>query len=625
VPFVDEGPGLAPHWHPQVALVLGMADLTDVTRRLLAVFAADVEGYSRLMGADEVGTLKGLTERRAILDRLIGEHRGRIANTAGDSVLAEFGSAVDAVNCAVEAQAALSEASSSLPPDRRINFRIGIHIGDVLVRAGDLYGDGVNIAARLQTIAKPGGVCISGATYDQVRKSLALTFSDLGVQQVKNIEEPVRAFQVEPTSTQTFSSPAPGKSERLALPDRPSIAVLPFQNMSGDPEQEYFADGVVEDIITALSRFKSLFVIARNSSFSYKGKSPDVRQVGRDLGVKYVLEGSVRRAGSKLRITAQLIDAQSGGHVWADRFEGAPADVFEFQDEVTEKVVIAIAPRVERAEMARALRRSSVASTDAYDYYLRALALLPTTSAERADQALALLSRATELDPDFASAYGTAMMCHANRISYGPIKEQELARARNEVVRLWPIVARLGNDNGGALAAAAWAVAYLLRDIASAQELIGRAVELNPNHASAQATSGWISLWAGHPDRAIEQLSRAYRLDPASDVVPIPMAHACFFAERYEDALSHSQTLLRRLPNLHPALRIAAASAALAGHAELAHQFASRLLEIDPSFSVSRLSKYLGPYQRPEFSDKYAEGLRRAGLPEVSATAGRSD
>jgi adenylate cyclase len=373
-----------------------MSDLTEVTRRLVAVFAADVEGYSRLMGVDEVGTLKGLTERRAILDRIIGEHRGRIANTAGDSVLAEFGSAVDAVKCAVDAQAALAEANSSVPSDRHINFRMGVHIGDVMVRAGDLFGDGVNIAARLQTLAKPGRVCVSGATYDQVRKVLPIAFSDLGAQQVKNIEEPIRAYEV--STMLGLEAEVAEKAASLPLPDKPSIAVLPFQNMSGDAEQEYFADGVVEDIITALSRFKSLFVIARNSSFAYKGKSPDIRQVGRELGVRYVLEGSVRKAGNKLRITAQLIDAASGAHAWADRFEGGLEDVFALQDEVTQKVVGAIAPRVEQAEIARALRRSSE-STDAYDCYLRGLAFIYPVTPENVDRALALFKKAITIDP----------------------------------------------------------------------------------------------------------------------------------------------------------------------------------------------------------------------------------
>jgi adenylate cyclase len=348
-----------------------MSDPIAVSRRLVAVFAADVEGYSRLMGADEVGTLKGLTERRAILDRFIGEHGGRIANTAGDSVLAEFGSAVDAVQCAVDAQAALAEANVSLAPDRRISFRIGVHIGDVMIRAGDLFGDGVNIAARLQSIAKPGTVCISGATYDQVRKVLPVTFVDLGVQQVKNIQEPVRAYQVgAPSETREAAPARVAEAESPPpLPDKPSIAVLPFENMSGDPEQEYFADGMVEEIITALSQFRWLFVIARNSSFTYKGKAVDIKQVGRELGVRYVLEGSVRKASGKVRIIGQLIDAVTGAHLWAGKFERDLADVFALQDEVTVAVVSAIQPKLLQTEIALATRRRPENLT-AYDYYL---------------------------------------------------------------------------------------------------------------------------------------------------------------------------------------------------------------------------------------------------------------
>ena len=322
-----------------------MSDPTKVSRRLVAVFAADVEGYSRLMGADEVGTLKGLTERRAILDKLIGDRGGRIANTAGDSVLAEFGSAVDAVQCAVEAQAALAEANSGIAADRRISFRIGIHVGDVMVRAGDLFGDGVNIAARLQALAQPGGVCVSGTTYEQVRKVLPVAFTDMGLQQVKNIEDPIRAYAASELGEVIRGAAVAEDSLRpLPLPDKPSIAVLPFKNMSGDPEQEYFADGMVEEIITALSRFKWLFVIARNSSFTFKGKAVDVKEVGRRLGVRYVLEGSVRKASRKVRITAQLIDAVTGTHLWADRFERDLTDIFALQDEVTAAVVSAIQP-----------------------------------------------------------------------------------------------------------------------------------------------------------------------------------------------------------------------------------------------------------------------------------------
>jgi adenylate cyclase len=397
-----------------------MSDPIAVNRRLVAVFAADVEGYSRLMGTDEVGTLKALTERRAILDRLIGEHRGRIANTAGDSVLAEFGSAADAVQCAVEAQTALAEANISLAPDRRISFRIGIHIGDVMIRAGDLFGEGVNIAARLQSLAKPGGVYISGATYDQVRKVLPMTFVDLCVQQVKNIQEPIRAYRVSaPSETQEAAAARVAEAESPPpMPDKPSIAVLPFQNMSGDTEQEYFADGMVEEITTALSRFKWLFVIARNSSFTFKGQAVDVKEVGRRLGVRYVLEGSVRKALGKVRITGQLIDAVTGTHLWADRFERDLTDIFALQDEVTIADISAIQPKLLQTEIALATRRRSENLT-AYDFYLRAMQQFYLATREGAAEAIRLAHRALELDPRFGLVAALAGACHQLSVSLG--------------------------------------------------------------------------------------------------------------------------------------------------------------------------------------------------------------
>ncbi|WP_245442688.1 adenylate/guanylate cyclase domain-containing protein [Mesorhizobium hawassense] len=359
----------------------------------MAVFAADVEGYSRLMGADELGTLKALTERRTILDKAIADQRGRIANTAGDSVLAEFGRAVDAVQCAVEAQAALAEANAGLSSDKRINFRIGIHVGDVMVRAGDLFGDGVNIAARLQALAQPGGVCVSGETYGQVRKVLPIAFTDLVAQQVKNIEQPVRTYAA--TGLGETAGVVAIRSEMilkpLSLPDKPSIAVLPFQNMSRDPDQEYFADGMVEDIITALSRFKWLFVIARNSTFTYKGRTVDVRQVGRELGVRYVLEGSVRKATERVRITAQLVDAEISAHIWADCYDRAVDNIFALQDEIILSTVAAIEPSVRQAEIERA-KRKRPENLDAYDLVLRATPLVDTGMPEGASQAVHSLS-----------------------------------------------------------------------------------------------------------------------------------------------------------------------------------------------------------------------------------------
>src|SRR4051794_8216188 len=416
-----------------------MAEPTEVKRRLAAIFAADVEGYSRLMGADEVATLDALTARREILDGLIATHGGRIANTAGDSVLAEFGSSVDAVRCAMEAQATLASANSSFPENRQINFRIGVHVGDVMVRAGDLFGDGVNIAARLQTLARAGGLCDSGVTYDQVRKILPLSFTDLGVQSVKNIEEPIRAYEVKPQRVGAHSALKAASSPSLPLPHKPSIAVLPFQNMSGDQEQEYFADGMVEDIITALSRFKSLFVIARNSSFTYKGKAVDIKQVGQELGVRYVLEGSVRKSGARLRITGQLIDAATGAHLWADRFDGELEDVFDLQDQMTASVVGAIAPKLEQAEMERD-KCKPTESRHAYEYYLRGMSAFHQFSRSSNAEALTLFGQASELDPHFAAAYGMAARCYLQRIGFGWASEREQAIA--ETTRL----ARLAAD-----------------------------------------------------------------------------------------------------------------------------------------------------------------------------------
>jgi adenylate cyclase len=319
-----------------------------IERKLAAIFCADVADYSRLMHADEIGTLRTLEAHRAIMDGLIARNGGRIANTAGDSVLAEFPSVVDAVECAVAVQETLGEANAGAPEEKALRFRIGVHVGDVMVRGGDLLGDGVNVAARVQSLAEPGGVSISGRAHDEVEHKIDRSFEDKGEQQVKNIARPVRVYAL------TGSAPSRSEPTRLALPDKPSIAVLPFTNMSGDPEQEYFCDGLVEDIITALARFKALFVIARNSTFTYKGKAVDIRQVGRDLGVRYVLEGSVRKAGNRLRITGQLIEAETGNHLWADRFDGSLEDIFTLQDQVTENVIATIEPQLRQAEITRA-------------------------------------------------------------------------------------------------------------------------------------------------------------------------------------------------------------------------------------------------------------------------------
>ena len=350
----------------------------SVERKLAAIFAADVEGYSRLMGRDEVGTLRTLTAYRVIIDRLIASHRGRIFSTAGDSLVADFASAVDAVQCAIEVQDAIAKENADRPPDEQMRFRIGVHVGDIMVQGDNLFGDAVNVAARLECLAEPGGICISGAVRDHIGTNLSVGLADLGPQRVKNITQPIRAYRISKETSPTISA----LGSLLPLPDKPSIAVLPFQNMSGDPEQGYFADGMVEEIITALSRIRWLFVIARNSSFTFKGQTVDVKQVGRELGVRYVLEGSVRKASGRVRITAQLIDAQNGTHLWADRFDGSLEDVFDLQERVAVNVAGIIEPALQVAEMRRSAARATIDLT-AYDLYLRAVGLFSNN--ERAD------------------------------------------------------------------------------------------------------------------------------------------------------------------------------------------------------------------------------------------------
>src|SRR5437870_3415333 len=383
-----------------------------VERRLAAIFAADVAGYSRLMGEDEEGTHERLKAHlRDLVDPKIKEHRGRIVKNTGDGMLAEFSSVVEAVRCAAEVQRGMAERNAETPEDKRITFRVGINLGDVIAEPNDIYGDGVNVAARLEGLAEPGGICVSRVVRDQVRDKLDFAFEDMGEQQVKNIARPVRVYRIPLAEMARTKAPLP-------LPDKPSIAVLPFTNMSGDPEQEYFADGMVEEIITALSRIHWLFVIARNSSFTYKGQSVDVKQVGRELGVRYVLEGSVRKGGNRVRITGQLIDALTGTHLWADRFDGLIEDVFELQDKIALSVAGVIEAALQAAEMRRSAARPT-ADLGAYDLYLRALAAFYPITKEGIVEALGLLDQAIAIDPSYAQAYGLRAVCLAWRAFQG--------------------------------------------------------------------------------------------------------------------------------------------------------------------------------------------------------------
>ena len=590
-----------------------------VERRLAAVLAADVAGYSRLMGIDEEGTLARLkATRKSLVDPTIAAHRGRIVKTTGDGMLVEFASAVDAARSAIEIQRGMSSQNADVQHDTRIELRIGIHVGDIIIDDNDIFGDGVNIAARLEGIADPGGICMSDDAYRQVRGKVELACDDLGLQTLKNIAEPMRAWRVQlgghGAAKARPVSPA-GQAPVLALPDKPSIAVLPFQNMSGDPEQEYFADGMVEDIITALSHFRNLFVIARNSSFTYKGRSVDVKQVGRELGVRYVLEGSVRKAAGKVRITGQLIDAATGAHLWADRFDGSIDDIFELQDQVTSSVVNAIAPKLEQAEIER-VKRKPTENLDAYDHFLRGMSVLNQWTRESNREATESFCKAIELDPNFASAYGMAAWCYVWRKANGWMNDRDVEIG--EATRLAKRAVELGRDDAVALSRAGHVIAYVVGDLDSATPAIERALLLNPNLASAWNFAGWTRVLRGEPEAAIEYLARSMRLSPLDQLgysAKGSTAHAHFFLGADEDASAWADKAVQENPNYLIVNCIAAASHAFAGHQEKAVQAVSRMLQIDPSLHISKI-KELFPLRRPNDLAKYEEGLRKAGLPD---------
>jgi TolB-like protein/class 3 adenylate cyclase len=579
-------------------------------RRLAAIVSADVAGYSRLMGRDESGTLAALKDvLQEVVDPAIAMHGGRVVKTTGDGLLLEFASVVNAVRCAVEVQMAMADRSAEIPEDRRITFRIGVNLGDIIVEGDDIFGDGVNVAARLQEIAPRGGICISGRVHEDVRDRLATAFEGGGTQTLKNIARPVQVWRWQPGRA---VGPKPAA---LPLPDKPSIAVLPFQNMSGDPEQEYFADGMVDDITTALSRFKSLFVIARNSSFSYKGKSPDIRQVGRDLGVRYVLEGSVRKAGGKVRITGQLIDAATGAHLWADRFEGSLEDIFDLQDQVTTSVVGAVAPKLDQAEIERA-KRKPTESLDAYDYYLRGVADVQRLTKQSNETALRLFYMAIEIDINFASALAMASRCYTlrktNRCMMDPAQETA------EAVRLARRAIEVGKGDAVALCYAGYALVHAAYELESGAAIIERAIALNPHLAIAWQLSGTVQAFLGRSEVAIEHTMRAMRLsplDPSLSLMQSSLALAYFIAGRYDDASIWSDRAMQEGTSFLPAFRMAVASKALAGRQEEARNALGRMLQIDPTARISN-SAERALFRRIQDVTRFEDGLRKAGLPE---------
>jgi TolB-like protein/class 3 adenylate cyclase/Tfp pilus assembly protein PilF len=585
-----------------------------VSRRLVAVFAADVEGYSRLMGTDEVGTLKGLTERRAILDRFIGEHRGRIANTAGDSVLAEFGSAVDAIECAVEAQTGFAEANSSVAPDRCINFRIGVHIGEVMVQAGDLFGDGVNIAARMQSIAKPGSVCISGATYDQVRKVLPVTFVDLGVQQVKNIQEPIRAYQVgaiseareaAPTRVAEAESPPP-------LPDKPSIAVLPFQNMSGDPEQEYFADGIADDVLTTLSKIQELMVIARDSSFVLKGQTRDIREIGRMLGARYVLEGSVRKAGNRVRLAAQLIDSLNGGHVWADRFEGDLDDVFELQDRITQDIVGALEVRLTLGEEARVFRKRS-GSPLVYEHYLKARTLYVNFAKHTHAQARSEFERALAINPVFTPALSLLGMTLTDQVRFGWRKDE--TTTYEAALECAARALTVDPDSAEGHVAQGYTRLFQRRhdEALAAGE---KAIAHSPSSSGAYHMAGMFHGYAGDFRKSAEYEQQAQRLSPLSrNESMVDEARARFHIGDVVAARDIASRVLIEKPRWLTAQTTLVAALWNLGSEDEARATVRKMLANHPNLTASRWAQGL-PYRHQKDLDALITPLRLAGLPE---------
>ncbi len=578
-----------------------------VQRRLAAILAADVVGYSALMQRAEEATYTEFERlKREVIEPGLSCHDGRLIKTTGDGALAEFASPSAAVRCAVEIQEGIASGRSSL------KLRIGVNLGEVIVGAdGDLFGDGINIAVRLEGVADPGGILISEKVYSEVEGKLEVGFEDRGDQQLKNISKPVRAFAVRAGAHSPLSDRL---SAAPSLPDKPSIAVLPFENMSGDPEQEYFADGMVEEIITALSRFKSFFVIARNSSFTFKGRAVDIKEVGRRLGVRYVLEGSVRKASGKVRITAQLIDATTGIHLWSDRFEGDLENIFELQDQVASGVVGAIDPKLREAEIARVKRKAS-ANYDAYDCFLRASALIHQWNTEGREEALRLFYKAIELDPDYGQAYAFATECYCWRKVDGLATDPD--HERRETERLAREAIRLGRDDGFSLSLAGHSLAMVVGELNEGAALIERALTLNPNLALSWNLGGWVRLWLNQPDAAIDHFARAMRLSPL-DVgfhgAETGTAFAHLRARRYEEALLWAEKALRDQPRSADAAQAVALSSALVGDLEKAKEAIRRLLEIAPNrrLSTALISKNLSPKAKARFIDI----LREAGMPE---------
>ena len=581
-----------------------------VQRRLAAILAADVAGYSRLMGVDEEGTLSALKElRRDLADPKIKEHRGRIVKTTGDGLLVEFASVVDAVRCAVEVQYEMAERNAEMPEERRIQFRIGINLGDIIKDGRDIHGDGVNIAARLEALAEPGGICVNRVVRDQVRDKLDFTFEDAGEQRVKNIARPLRVYRIRPgrSAGETIGAAQPP----LALPDKPSVAVLPFTNMSGDPEQEFVSDGIAEDVITALSRYPSLFVIARNSSFTYRGRAVDVKQVGRELGVRYVLEGSVRKAGNRIRVTAQLVEAGTGNHVWANRYDRDLADIFAVQDEITEAVTIAIAPAIADAELQRAVRKPPD-SLDAWAAYQRGLWHLSEANPDDNTIAQRFFQQAIDLDPTFAGGYSGLALAQLQAAAV--YQKLGLLEAQSSAEALSRRAVALDGADAEARSCLGWAL-QARGELQGALAEIERALGMSPNLAVAHGQRGATLIFAGRPKEGLAAVQTSIRLDPRDPFSAIRLLHiACglYFSREYEEAIEAAKQLIRSYPDFPMIYRWPAAALGQLGRTAEAKEALDQAVSLAPA-AFDMYVRNRVPWFRPEDHAHLVEGLRKAG------------
>jgi adenylate cyclase len=584
-----------------------------VQRRLAAVLAADVVGFSRLMGINETRTLRDLIEiRRTIFAPIVTDNRGRVVKLMGDGALVEFASVVDAVNAAVEIQRALTARNGGSPLERRIELRVGVNLGDVIIEGSDIYGDGVNLAARLQEVAGPGEVVLSATAHEHAATRVDVQFTDAGEQSLKNIAAPVRVFRWSAAGGGARTG-ATGEQAR-EVPERPSIAVLPFDNMSGDPEQEYLADGVVESITAALSRIRSFFVIARNSAFTYKGRHKNVREIGRELGVGYILEGSVQRAGSRVRITVQLIETAGGAHIWAEKYDGALDDIFELQDRITEQVAGALQPSIRLAEVER-VRRKRPQDLGAYGYTMQAMPRVWALEKQEVERALAVLDKALEIDPDYPLALALAAWCWAQRSVYSWVTNVNDAKAR--ALSLGERAATLSNDEPLILAVLG-AVHTFARNFGTARVLLERAVALDPNAAWALSRLGWLEVYSGRPEAAHVYFERALRLsplDPMNFNNHVGIASAFQVAGQPARAADEFLRALHERPNALWIHRNLAPALLAAGRVEEAKASRDALTAAYPGFTIARFKEAM--VFDPEALERIADGLRKLGVPEA--------